>query len=236
MPAPTALFSLHRASPWLAGAALAAGCAAVQPARMALPEGLAASTEQLPVQGLGGQRRGDFTVGNASGRFERRADQLSLFDAVSAHRGGARYTLKTPGAAEIEGQCQQREISAQSGVLALALRPYTVNCQWRDGARLTLEAEPRAARTQNGRQGVYEAVGVQLQLRSVHTLQGSALPLAVPAGYTFTHGGVVVGAVDLSDSTRPRLWRPPAGQPLHHAVTQAALALALLWEPAAEAR
>jgi hypothetical protein len=220
------------AYPLIAAVLLAGGCAAIQPARMALPAGLAASSEQVAVQGLDGKRRGDFTLGSASGRFERRADQLSMFGTLESRRGGARYTLKAAGAAEVEGQCQQRETGAQLGVLALPLRPYAVNCQWRDGARLTLEADPRAGRTQEGRQGRFEAAGVQLQLSSVHTLQGSKLPLAQPAGYTLTHRGVVVGAVDLSDSARPVLWRPPAGQPLHDAVTHAALALALLWDPA----
>lgn len=222
----------------VAAAGLAAGCASlpstrIQPARMALPAGLADSTEQLTLQGLGGRRRGDFTLGSTSGRFDRQADQLSLFEALDVRRGGARYTLKTAAGAEVEAQCRQRETAAQFQLLSLPLRPYAVNCHWRDGARLTLEADPRAGRTQDGRQGRYEFQGVQLQLSSVHTLQGSPLPLAEPAGYTLTHQGVVVGAVDLSDSARPLLWRPASGQPLHDAVTHAALALALLWDAGA---
>ncbi len=217
----------------LATAVLASGCASIQPARMSLPDGLATSAEQLPVQGLGGKRRGDFTVGAAQGRFERNADDLSLFEMLDFRRAGARYTLQVAGAAEVEAQCKQRETGAQVGILALPLRPYAVNCQWRDGARLSLEADPRAARTLHGRQGRFDAAGVQLQLSSVHRLQGSPLPLAQPAGYTLTHQGVVVGAIDLSDTGKPVLWRPPAGQPLHDAVTHAALALALLWDPAA---
>ncbi len=219
----------------LAAALLASGCASIQPARMSLPDGLAARTEQLPVQGFGGKRRGDFTVGAASGRFERNANDLALFEMLDFRRGGARYTLQAAGAVEVEAQCKQREIGAQVGILALPLRPYAVNCQWRDGARLSLEADPRAARTLQGRQGRFDAAGVQLQVSSVHTLQGSRLPLAHPAGYTLTHQGAVVGAIDLSDSGKPLLWRPPAGRPLHDAVTNAALALALMWDPAASA-
>ena len=216
----------------IASAALLGACASVQPARMALPAGLDARTEPLPLQGLGGKRRGELTVGTARGRFDRNADHLSIFEMLDFDRGGARYTLQAAGAAEIEAQCKQRQTGGQVGILSLPLRPYAVNCQWRDGARLTLEADPRAARTQEGRQGRYDGAGVQLQLSSVHALQGSKLPLAQPAGYTFTHQGRVVGAVDLTDSGKPLLWRPPAGQPLHDAVTHAALALALMWDPA----
>ncbi|MDO9073444.1 MAG: hypothetical protein Q7U73_09265 [Rubrivivax sp.] len=216
----------------LAAALLLGACASVQPARMALPAGLDAHTEPLPVQGLGGKRRGELAVGAARGSFDRNADQLSVFGMLDFDRGGARYTLHPAGAAEVEAQCRQRQTGGQVGILALPLRPYAVSCQWRDGARLTLEADPRAARTQEGRLGRYEGAGVQLQLSSVHRLQGSKLPVVQPAGYTFTHQGVVVGAVDLTESARPLLWRPPAGQPLHDAVTHAALALALMWEPA----
>lgn len=216
----------------LATAALLGACASVQPARMALPAGLDTRTEPLPVQGLNGKRRGELTLGAAHGRFDRSADQLSIFGMLDFDRGSARYTLQAAGAAEVEARCKQRRTGGQAGILALPLRPYAVSCQWRDGARLTLEADPRAARTQAGRQGRYDGAGVQLALSSVHTLQGSQLPLAQPAGYTFTHQGVVVGAVDLTDSARPQLWRPPTGQPLHDAVTHAALALALMWDPA----
>ena len=216
----------------LATALLLGACAAVQPARMALPAGLDTRTESLHVQGLGGKRRGDLVVGAARGSFDRNADQLSVFGMLEFDRGGARYTLQAAGAAEVEAQCRQRQTGGQAGVLALPLRPYAAACQWRHGARLTLEADPRAARMQDGRQGRYDDAGVQLQLSSVHTLRGSPLPLAAPAGYTFTHQGVVVGAIDLTDSARPLLWRPPAGQPLHDAVTHAALALALMWDPA----
>lgn len=216
----------------VASAALLGACASVQPARMALPAGLDARTEPVPVQGLGGKRRGELTVGTARGRFDRNADQLSLFGMLDLDRGGARYTLQTAGTAEIEAQCKQCQTAGQASILALPLRPYAVRCRWRDGARLTLEADPRDARTQEGRQGRYEAAGAQLQLSSAHTLQGSRLPLVQPAGYTFSHQGVVVGAVDLTDSSRPLLWRPLAGQPLHDAVTHAALAVALMWDPA----
>lgn len=232
MPLPSKPHPAPAAAAVLTTALLLGACASVQPARMALPEGLHTRTEALPVQGLGGKRRGELRVGAAQGRFDRNADHLSFFGMLDFDRAGARYTLQAAGTADVEAQCKQRQTGGQAGLLALPLRPYTVSCQWRDGARLTLDADPRAARTQEGRQGRYDGAGVQLQLGSVHTLQGSKLPLAQPAGYTFTHQGAVVGAIDLTDTGKPMLWRPPAGQPLHDAVTHAALALALMWDPA----
>jgi hypothetical protein len=213
---------------------MTAGCATIQPARMALPATLAdaTATEQLPLQGLGGKAQGTLQVGNASGRYERSNGQLALLDAlVSFNRGSARYTLQAPGTQADEAECQARQTDAQRGILALPVRPWAVNCVWKSGARLALHAEVLAAGgTQDARQGRYEAAGVTLELRSVHRLQGTKLPLAQAAGYTLLHQGVVVGALELTDST-PRLWRPRAGQPHHDAVTQAALALALVWDP-----
>jgi hypothetical protein len=44
------------------------------------------------------------------------------------------------------------------------------------------------------------------------------------------HQGTVVGSLDLSGAV-PRLRRPDPATPLGRAVTEAALALALVWEP-----
>jgi hypothetical protein len=81
------------------------------------------------------------------------------------------------------------------------------------------------------REGRYEGGGVTLLLRSVHQLEGSALPVAQAVGYELLQDGRVVGSVDLSRGV-PRLRRPDPATPLGRAVTEAALALALVWEPA----
>jgi len=214
-------------------ALLASACATPQPARMALPATLAAaSVEELPLQGLGGKAKGTLQVGDAGGSYERSASRLSLFEMLGFDRGSARYTLQAPGAAPVEAECKARQMDAQRAIVALAVRPWSVNCEWKGGARLTLKAEfMAAAGTQEARQGRFEQAGVTLELRSVHQLQGTKIPLPQAAGYTLLHEGVAVGALELTGVT-PRLWRPRAGQPHHDAVTQAALALALLWDPA----
>jgi len=215
---------------------LATGCAHIKPAHMALPEGLAgdpARFEELSLQGIGGKARGDFKAGDAGGRFERSASRLALFDAsISCDRASARYTLQREGADAVEAECRARRTEVQRSALALPVRPFTVDCDWRDGARLKLDAEVLAAGgTQEARKGRYEGGGVVLELRSVHQLQGTKWPLSQPAGYALWQDGVAVGALDLTGVT-PRLLRPRTGTPQHEAVTRAALALALLWDPA----
>jgi hypothetical protein len=216
-------------------ALLGGGCAAIQAARMQLPEGLAARSEALAVQGLGGGRSGSFQLGADSGSFERSASRLALFSAaLSRDSASARYTLRRTDGSQVQGECHAAQTGAEGGGLAVQLRPWRVSCEWRGGARLSLQGRPGA--TQETREGRFESAGDQgqvLELRSEHRLQGAAWAQAQPVGYLLLHQGVVVGALDLSDSSRLQLRRPPAGQPLHDAVTQAALALALLWDPAA---
>ena len=86
------------------------------------------------------------------------------------------------------------------------------------------------AGTRDERQGRLAAGPVALEVRSIHRVQGSPLTLAAPVGYEFRHDGRAVAALELTGTT-PRLWRPADG-PLREPVTQAALALALLWDPA----
>jgi hypothetical protein len=216
---------------------LATACAHIKPARMALPEALGADParfEELALQGIGGKARGDFRAGDAGGRFERSASRLELFDAsLNFDRASASYTLQREGAAPVQAECRARRNEVQRGVLALPVRPFTVDCDWRDGGKLKLDADLLAAGgTQEARKGRYEGGGVVLELRSVHQLQGTKWPLSQPAGYALLQDGVAVGALDLTGVT-PRLVRPRAGTPQHDAVTRAALALALLWDPAA---
>lgn len=216
------------------GLLLLAGCAHIEPARMALPETLNADAfEELPLQGLGGKSKGDFRLADAGGRFERSASRLALFDAaITFDRASARYTLQQGTAAAVQAECRARRTEAQRSALALPMRPLTVDCDWRDGARLKLDAELLAAGgTQEARKGRFEGGGVGLELRSVHQLQGTKWPLAQPAGYTLLADGVPVGALELTGTT-PRLWRPRAATPQQEAVTRAAIALALLWDPA----
>ena len=212
-----------------AAAALAlTGCAALPPAQMALPEGLAA-LQPVDVVGLGGGRSGEFSVGAQRGRFERGADQARWFDRLETDKADSRYTLARASGGSAEVSCKARQARVVAGVLDVPVRPYGVACLWRDGAELTLAATRHA--TLEERVGSWRGGATTLELRSVHRVQGSPLPLEAPIGYLLLGGGRPVGAVELNGSV-PRLWRPDAASPLHGPVTEAALALALLWDPA----
>ena len=212
---------------------LAAGCAGLPAAQMALPAPLATTTADT-LQGLDGRRQGSFELPALRGRYERSASRLDLFGAVAFDRVGAGYSASAPDGAAVQASCRGRQTAASVGVLSGAPRPYDVVCSFSGAVSgtLTLAADGAASAlgTQAARSGRVEMGGTVLELRSVHRVQGSPLPLPTPIGYVFMQDGRPVGAVELNGA--PRLWRPAANTPAHAAVTHAALALALLWDPA----
>jgi hypothetical protein len=211
---------------------ITSACAGLPTAQMALPDALAGVAPET-VQGLHGGREGEFVLAGTPGRFERSASRLSLFDdGVAFDRVGASYRTAPARGAAVAASCRARQTSATVGVLSGALKPYEVRCQFSGGVsgEMTLAAPAVARDTRAERSGTVSAGGVTLALQSVHRVLGSPLPLAQPIGYVFTLDGRPIGALELNG--QPRLWRPPAGTPAHDAVTQAALALALLWDPA----
>ena len=216
----------------LATAALLAACASVQPARMALPASLDAAPPVV-LSGLGAARSGDWTLGDERGSFQRGRDRLELFEALSFDRSPARYSFEGPGGRSLRAACVGRQTSVTTTRLDLKARPFTVECQWSGAgsARMTLAASAPNTGTRAEREGRFQAGDVVLDIRSVHEVEGSRLPLEAPIGYVFSAGGRPVGAVELN-GTRPRLWRPAEGAPLREPVTLAALALAVLWDPA----
>ena len=210
------------------------GCAAVRPAAMALPAELAAAVAE-PVAGIGSGRSGSFVLGGGQGRFERGRDRLDLFEAVSFDRARTRYTWVGADGRRSQAACLGRQTTASVGVAVAQPRPFTFECEWSGAlpARMTVSAPSWIPGSRAERSGRFSSEGVELELRSVHRVQGSPLELEAPIGYTVSHAGRPVGAIELNGNT-PRLWRPAPTSPLHEPVTLAALALALLWDPAGD--
>lgn len=209
-----------------------AGCAGLPAAQVALPAPLAAQTPE-PVQGIGTGRQGGFTVGAASGTFNRGRDRLELFEAVNWDSAKTRYKVALADGGQTEAACKGKAVEVTVGVVAGSARPFSFECEWRGArsAQLAVNAPVLAAGMKAERSGRFTMNGVSLEVRSLHNVQGSPLPLEAPIGYLFSQGGRPVGAVELNGRT-PRLWRPASGDALHEPVTLAALALALMWDPA----
>jgi hypothetical protein len=205
-------------------------CGVVREARMAQPASLAAvADESFGKPGWG--RQGDFALSGQRVRYDRGADRLSLFDTLATGKAPLRYTWSGP-AGDSQAECTARQTEVSRGVLAVATKPWTLTCRWSGASDATMTVgEGRVQWGQQTREGRYQRGDLVLAVRSVHRLEGSGIATASAVGYEFLQGDRVVGSVDLSRGV-PHLRRPDAASPLGQAVTEAALAVALVWEPA----
>lgn len=222
----------------IAAALLLAACAAPKPARMERPAALQGLTEER-LEGAGAGRSGAWKLAGLDGRFERSADRLGLFDVLARDRATVRLTWRTPAGLAGEMSCKAAQAEATAGIVNAALRPFAVDCTMRAPqadrsertGTLRLEGRGAAAGTRQERSGRFIAGDVTLDIRSVHRVEGSPLPLEAPFGYVLSRAGTPVAAVEI-DGLRPRLWRPAEGSALRDDATVALVALALLWDPA----
>jgi hypothetical protein len=217
----------------LAAAALTlSACASLPVAQVALPAPLSTQTPEL-VEGIGVGRSGSFVLGAATGTFSRGRDRLELFEIVNWDSATTRYALTLAEGTRTEAACKGKAVEVAWRVLAADARPFSFECEWRGAgsAQLAVNAPALAVGTKAERSGRFTMDGLTLEVQSLHGVRGSPLPLEAPIGYLFSQGGRPVGAMELNGAV-PRLWRPAAGDPLHEPVTLAALALALLWDPA----
>ncbi|MFO6445893.1 hypothetical protein ACLBKU_01990 [Erythrobacter sp. NE805] len=222
----------------LAAALLAAACA---PAQMRLSPGLAAGGEVLAVEGIGGGNAGRFYVGPWQGSFRRSEERLAVAETFVTRRAGAGFIIEGPGISEtIEADCRlrEREIALDDDVSFTPER-MAYRCAFTaEGRAFPARFELQEARTgvadalnRRQRRGEIALGGEVVQMRSVHRLKGSPFEMASPIGYVFEQNGREVAAVELNGKARLIL-ADPANESLSRTVTIAALALALLRDPA----
>ncbi len=225
---------LHPLVMSLASAMLAAACASPPTARMALPEPLASAPAET-FEGLKFGREGRLKLAGHTVRYERGADRLDLFGLIGRDKVSLRFALDGP-TGTTNADCAARRLEGNAGVISAALKPLALSCRF-DGAHVAqLELSEHRANSGFGRderRGRIVSGTAVLDLRSVHELQGTPLSLAQPAGYLMLRDGKPVAALELTGD-KPRLHRSrdaPA-----EAVTLAALALGLFWDPATAVR
>lgn len=211
-----------------------AGCVTV--ARMAVPAGLSERAERVEVSGLGTGTRGRTTVLGQSLEFTRGASRLALFDErIVTDRGRVDFSLQAAGQAAQTANCGMKQRSVTLGVIGFDAKPFAFECTLGGVTPATLsvhESRSGVRGLKAERRGELRFDGRSVALRSVHEVQGSALPLAAPIGYAFEEAGRTVAAVEINGVT-PVLLLPGTGDAqLRQRVLQASLALALLWDPA----
>jgi hypothetical protein len=220
--------------------ALAASPALAREARIKLPAGFAERVERLDLTGMGGGRSGRMTLGRSAGEFTRQADRLGVVDPLFAknYGGGALRIAGPEVGGELGASCRFRRLQSSLGPISISAKRLTYSCTFeRDGKPLAARFELRdrdgalgSADGRDAREGVVQFEGVELRMRSLHRPEGSAFAVPHALGYVFEADGVAVGAIDLNGSAK-RLY-VPADPARRAAVTAAALALAIFWDPA----
>jgi len=213
---------------------LLSGCAAVRQqttggsGRMAQQPSVAGVAEEGFGKAAWG-RQGEFTLGGQRLRYERGADRLSLFEPLAA---GVRTPLRFSGPAPDNAtSCEGWTPEQSANGRLTSSKPWVLSCKWGSGPSAMLQiGEGQMRRGQLSREGAYRRGELTLGLRSVHLLEGSSQPRAVAVGYEMLYQGTVVGSLDLAGGM-PRLRRPDPATPVGRAVTEAALALALVSDP-----
>jgi hypothetical protein len=220
-----------------------AGCAAIQPARMAMPQNLASSAVTVPVTGIGAGRSGAFRIGPYSGRFTRSDERLGIFDPVFERRDGRTdFELTGP---EIVGSirvaCRAQERTVSLGVLSVEAQPMAFSCDIASAGFEPARLEVRAHREGMGgrlmrqeRRGEITLDGATLRIRSVHDVEGSGIQLATPIGYVFDQDEASVGAVEINGSPIVS-YDPAVSSSARQAILIASVALGLFWDPAESA-
>jgi hypothetical protein len=196
---------------------------------MALPAGLEAATP-LPFDGMGAGRSGRFTHEGQEVVFRRMGDTLSVFDRLRLDRVSVEFER-----AGAKGRCDGRAAAVTAGIVDAPAAPLTLHCRFTGtlpGELRLQEPKPATGSIRQAREGQASFGTLVIEIRSEHALAGSALPLPQPAGYRLMIQGRDVAALDLAGGT-PVL-RRTAGLdgPTRAAVTQTALALGLLFDPA----
>ena len=226
---PMAWRPVWRAAWWVAVSLGLAACAGLPTARMALPASLEAAAPK-PFEGLGAGRSGRFTLDGQPVSFRRTGDALSVFDRLRLDRVSVEFEHP-----EAQGRCDGRATAVTAGIVDTPVQALQLGCRFtgRVAGELRL-MEPRlaGAGTRQAREGRATFGGIVIDIRSEHALAGTPLPLSQPAGYRFIIQGRDVAALDLAGG-KPVLRSAAGLEPaLRAAVTQAALALGLLFDPA----
>lgn len=212
---------------------------------MQLPDDLATRVERLSFDGFGGRNEGNYTLAELAGEFTRIESRWAVADPLYAqNRGKSSFTLSGPGfPSSVAATCEMRRSSVTVGVVTFDPDKMSYHCDLASGsdAPLLVLGQPKPgdfkarvlARAE--RRGEARFGGVTLEIQSVHRYDGSRLQSQVPVGYVLAIDGRAVGAVELTD-VDPAVYLPVAeAADVREAVIVAALAVAVLRDPASSA-
>ncbi|MEW4448215.1 hypothetical protein [Qipengyuania sp. JC766] len=224
---------------WL-GILLLAGCSAIQPARMQVPESLGANPQSIEFRGFSGWNTGRFEAGPYSGTFRQTGGRTDVFDTVIERYALARFAVRGPEiTSAIEGRCgmDEQALSLGDGV-EMTTAPMAYRCEFTaDGRPIPARFELQEVTGRGTAAYRYERIGEialggeVVRIRSAHDLTRTRIGTITPIGYVFERRGRAVGALELNG--RPVLHMAQGTDPgLARTLIVAALALSVFSDPA----
>lgn len=226
--------SLARAAAISALALALSACGSVRPARMTLPDDLAARSEAIDLPTLTTGREGAADVLGRRLQFERSGGMLALFDDFAVtQRAALRYSLGHGSGDTSAANCAVRRRTVSIGIVEWTAKPLSLFCEFTPaGVRLDVEEHRAGLGTQKiSRLGRLAVGDKNLTVRSVHHIEGALFEVAHPIGYVISDLGRPVAAVEIN-GRRPRLYLPTRDDATRQASLHALLALVLLWDVA----
>ncbi|MDX2220676.1 MAG: hypothetical protein SF172_16780 [Burkholderiales bacterium] len=212
-------------------------CGALPQARMALPGPLANEASRQPIEGIGGSQQSNFRTGDSTGSFKRSAVRINFFDLVQRDRSAVRFDLAGPDWKDgLKAECLMRQVTVEASIVSFPVKRLAFRCSLESGGDpqgelVMVEADSGLTIGAPRREGRVSLLGKSLTLRAVHGLAGSPFQLEKPSGYVFERDGPALGAVEVTDASRPDiLFAAGVSAEERRMITLAALALSMLWE------
>jgi hypothetical protein len=218
--------------------------AAIEAARMALPDDFRDRAERLQLTGFGGYNKGTWSAIGYQGEFTRGESRLGVFDPLYvANKGRSSFTFLADGADEpLDVSCEMRKKSVTINVVTFDPKKMNYDCEFRRAGLLTgdrlLLGQPKPTtmreRILANDLRVGEAIidGRHLTMRSVHKYAGSPFTSQPPVGYLVDFDGTTVAAVELTDWNPAVYLRKDLDATVRETLLVAALAIAVLRDPA----
>ena len=216
----------------LFGAPLLLAACVVTDTAVRMPAALS-SAEIVPIRGTNGAMIGRVSVGEASGGFRRSRTQTTTLGVYERDGASTRFTLEgAPFAEATEVDCKLTRRAVTVAGVSSPTKPTGYDCTLSRGGSLVLDEQTEVGGPHPFpiRKGFVSLDGTRLSVRSLHEYEGIEREALAPIGYSFAEGDRVVGAVRLLMPPSLRV-APGATQSERAAMSAAAAALALTWEP-----
>jgi len=187
-----------------------ASAAAVETARMQLPDGFRDQADFFNASGFRGRQKGDFDIGPYRGEFSRKDSRLDILDSkYVSNKARTSVVLVDPDTGEsATASCLQKKGSMTLKIVTFDPKKLRYECELAIGDRTSQFMVGQAKGTMKQkfmaldlRSGIAVFPDRDLMVRSVHDYHGSKFTSQAPVGYLIEDGERTLAGVELTDTS-----------------------------------